>query len=139
MWRQWFPIENEYRVEQRKDIAKLAITLSFPMGNQFAGGNMVAAGIYDFLPIEMVTGFPFIIQVEFLLVSSREITIFNKKWNQGILKYISFAFCSTLHSLISANSPILSKFWIFGYLPCDIPRYPQDHSLEKLEMSFTFN
>jgi len=62
MWRQWFPIENEYRVEQRKDIAKWAITLAFPMGNRFAGGNMVAAGIYAFLPTEMVTGFPFIIQ-----------------------------------------------------------------------------
>ena len=82
MWSQWFPIENEYRVEQRKDIEKWAITLAFPMGNQFASGNMVAAGIYVFLPIEMVTRFPFIIQVEFLLVSSRESIIFNKKWNQ---------------------------------------------------------
>jgi len=46
MWREWFPIENEYRVEQRKDIAKWAIiTLSFPMGNRFAGGNMVATGL----------------------------------------------------------------------------------------------
>ena len=62
MWRQWFPIENEYRVEQRKDIVKYAITLAFRMGNRFVGGNMVAAGIYAFLPIEMVTGFPFILQ-----------------------------------------------------------------------------
>ena len=81
MWRQWFPIENEYRVEERKDIAKWAITLAFPMGNRFAGGNMVVAGIYAFIPTEMVTGFPFIIQAEFLLVSSRESIIFNNKWS----------------------------------------------------------
>ena len=31
---------------------------------------MVAVGIYAFLPTKMVTGFPFIIQAEFLLVSS---------------------------------------------------------------------
>ena len=40
------------------------------MGNRFSGGDMVAADIFSFLPTEMVTGFPFIIQVEFLLVSS---------------------------------------------------------------------
>ena len=40
------------------------------MGNRFSGGNMVAAGIYAFLPTEMVTGFPFIIQANFSLVSS---------------------------------------------------------------------
>ena len=40
------------------------------MGNQFAGENIIGAGIYAFLPTEMVTGFPFIIQAEFLLVSS---------------------------------------------------------------------
>ena len=40
------------------------------MGNRFAGGNMVAAGIYTFLPTDMVIRFPFIIQAEFLLVSS---------------------------------------------------------------------
>ena len=58
MWRQWLPVENEYRIEQRKDIEKWAITLAFPMGNIFAfpmgnifaGGNMVAAGIYAFIP-----------------------------------------------------------------------------------------
>ena len=70
MWRKWLLVENEYRVEQRKDIAKWAITLSFPMGTRFAGGNMVATGICAFLPTEMVIGFPFIIQAEFLLVSS---------------------------------------------------------------------
>ena len=136
MWRQWFPVENEYMVEQRKDIAKWVITLAFPMGNRFAGGNMVDAGIYDFLPTEMVTRFSFIIQAEFLLVSSRERIIFNNKWNQGILKCIPFAFFLEFHSLISVDSPILSKFWIFGYLPCDIPRYPPDHNSNKLEMPF---
>ena len=40
------------------------------MGNRFAGGNMVVASIYAFIPIEMVTRFPFIIQAYFLPVSS---------------------------------------------------------------------
>ena len=40
------------------------------MGNRFVGGNIVAGGIYAFLPTEMVTRSTFIIQVEFSLVSS---------------------------------------------------------------------
>jgi len=32
MWRQQFPVENECRVEQRKDVGKWAITLDFSMG-----------------------------------------------------------------------------------------------------------
>ena len=139
MWRQWFLVENEYGVEQRKDIEKWAITLAFPMGNRFAGGNMVVAGIYDFLPTKMVTRFPFIIQVEFLLVSYRESIIFNNKWNQGILKCIPFAFCLAFRSFTSDNSPILSNIWIFGCLPCDIPCYPWDHNSDKLDMPFRFN
>jgi len=125
MWRQWFPVENEYRVEQRKDVAKWAITLAFPLGKRFTGKNMIAAGIYALHPTEMVTGFPFIIQTDFLLVSSRESIIFNNNWNQGILHCIPLAFCSAFRALISVKSPLSSKVGVFGYLPCDIPCYPQ--------------
>ena len=37
MWRQWFPMEDECKVEKRKDIEKWALTLAFPMGKWLTG------------------------------------------------------------------------------------------------------
>jgi len=85
---------------------------------------MAVVGIYAFLPTEIVTGFPFIIQAYFLLVSSRESITFNNKWNQGILRCVPLAFCSAFLALISGNSPLSSKTWVYRYLPFHIPRYP---------------
>ena len=45
MWRQQFPMEDECRVEQRKDVEKWTITLSFPMAKNVQRGNMPALGI----------------------------------------------------------------------------------------------
>ena len=106
-----------------KDVGKWAITLSFPLGERFTGGNMAATGRYAFLPTEMIIGFPFIIQADFLFVSSRESIIFNNNWNQGILHCISLFFCSAFRTLMSVNLPLSLKTWVYRYLPYDIPRY----------------
>lgn len=78
-------MKKEYKVEQRKDLEKWAITLAFPFDKRITRGKMGAPGIYAFLPTETVTGFPFVIQADFLL-ASRESIIFDNKWNQGILE-----------------------------------------------------
>jgi len=84
---------------------------------------MAATGRYAFLPTEMIIGFPFIIQADFLFVSSRESIIFNNNWNQGILHCISLFFCSAFRTLMSVNLPLSLKTWVYRYLPYDIPRY----------------
>eukprot|EP01018_Ginkgo_biloba_P017680 Gb_37162 [translate_table: standard] len=126
MWRQRFPVNLECRVEERKDITRWAITLAFPMEERLTRG-MTAADIYAFLPTEMVTGLPFIIQADFLLASSRESIILDNKWNQGILDCLPSAFCaaflSLLHSVESVPPP--SRLYIFKYLPMGNPSYPQ--------------
>jgi len=77
------------------------ITLAFPFHERLnRSGNKMGAGIYAFLPTEMVTGFPFVIQADFLLVTSTESIIFYSKWNQGILNCIPSAFCSAFSSLL---------------------------------------
>ena len=86
---------------------------------------MVAVGIYAFLPMEMVTRFPVIIQEDVLLVLSIESIIFNNKWNKGIFYCVLLAFCSIFYTLISGNAPLSSKTWLFIFLPFDTPRYMQ--------------
>jgi hypothetical protein len=108
MWRQCFPVQEQSRIEERKDMDKWVITLAFPFEERLnRAENKIASGIYAFLPTEMITGFPFIIQADFLLVSSRESIILNNKWNQGILDCIPSAFCSAFISLLCSVNQLL--------------------------------
>ncbi|RZC63306.1 hypothetical protein C5167_025064 [Papaver somniferum] len=71
MWRQRFPVKLENKVERRMEVEKWIITLALPVGQRLHRG-MSSPGIYAFLPTEMVTNFPFIVQADFVLASSRE-------------------------------------------------------------------
>ncbi|CAA7014876.1 unnamed protein product [Microthlaspi erraticum] len=84
MWRQKFTVKLENRVERRSEVDDWMITLAFPYGERLVCGN-TSPGIYAFLPTEMVTNFPFIIQADFILSSSRETILLDDIWNQGIL------------------------------------------------------
>eukprot|EP01018_Ginkgo_biloba_P017679 Gb_05417 [translate_table: standard] len=125
MWRQCFRVNLESRVDERKDIEKWAITLAFPLDERLTRGN-AAVGVYAFLPTEMVTGFPFIIQSDFLLVSSRESMVLDNKWNQGILDCIPSAFCAAFIALLRGeeSSPQSSRAHLFKYLPIVNPSCP---------------
>lgn len=70
------------------EVDEWVITLAFPYGERLNRGN-ISPGIYAFLPTKMVTNFPFIIQADFLLSSSREAILLNSKWNKGILNCVS--------------------------------------------------
>ncbi|KAL9293005.1 hypothetical protein AtEden1_Chr3g0188441 [Arabidopsis thaliana] len=71
MWRQKLTVKDENRVGRRSEVEELLITFAFPLGD-LALGDSSPPGIYAFLPTEMVTNFPFIIQGDFILASSRE-------------------------------------------------------------------
>ena len=59
---------------------KWVITLAFLFKERLnKDGNNIAANIYAFLPTKMVTKFPFVIQADFLLATSREGVIFYSK------------------------------------------------------------
>lgn len=71
MWRQKLTVKDKNRVGRRSEVEELLITFAFPLGD-LALGDSSPPGIYAFLPTEMVTNFPFIIQGDFILASSRE-------------------------------------------------------------------
>jgi len=124
MWRRCFLVQELSRIEETKGINKWVITLAFPMAQHLNRiGNALAAGIYAFLPTYMVTRFPFIIQADFLLVSSRESIILNNKWNLGILNCIPSAFYSSFISLLHCDESTLpiSSSNFFKYLPVNTP------------------
>lgn len=56
----------ENRVERRMDVDELVITLAFPNQERLQRGKTLP-GVYAFLPTEMISNFPFIIQADFVL------------------------------------------------------------------------
>lgn len=84
MWKQKFAVKPECRVKKRVEVDQWVINLAFPHGQRLSRG-VRSPGVYAYLPTEMVTNFPFIIQADFLLASSRESILFDSQWNLGIL------------------------------------------------------
>ncbi|XP_031273816.1 uncharacterized protein LOC116132300 [Pistacia vera] len=125
MWRQKFPVKEESRVERRMDIEEWVITLAFPFGNRLKKGT-TSPGVYAFLPTEMVTNFPFIIQADFLLASSREAILFDNKWNEGILDCVPSAFVKAIESLVKTeNAPVSNLPPMFNFLPVKSSSYQE--------------
>ncbi|KAM0894537.1 hypothetical protein ACQ4PT_024379 [Festuca glaucescens] len=126
MWRQKFPVNPENRVGKRAEIYEWVVTLAFPHGERLSRGKHLSPGVYAFLPTEMVTGFPFIIQADFLLASSREAILFDSPWNKGILECIPSAFMNAFVALVKsgADAPEMSLPSMFRFLPVNSSLIP---------------
>ncbi|GLT39951.1 hypothetical protein SLA2020_141160 [Shorea laevis] len=132
MWKQRFPIREENKVERRVEVEQWVITLAFPNQERLHRGTTLP-GVYAFLPTEMVTNFPFIIQADFVLSSSREMILLDNKWNQGILERVPSAFVSAFISLVklTENSPISSLPRMFGFLPVNSSSFAELNALRE--------
>ncbi|KAH7510806.1 hypothetical protein FEM48_ZijujUnG0086000 [Ziziphus jujuba var. spinosa] len=126
MWKQKFPVRQDCRVERRMEVEEWVITLAFPFGERPNRG-MQSPGVYAFLPTEMVTNFPFIIQADFLLASSRETILLDNKWNKGILECVPLAFINAFISLVktTGDAPAFNLPQLFGFLPIDSSNYQE--------------
>ncbi|KAF8652234.1 hypothetical protein HU200_062869 [Digitaria exilis] len=105
VWRQKFPVKAENKVEKRDKIDEWV--------------KKLLPGVYAFLPTEMITDFPFIIQADFLLSSSREAVLFDSPWNKGILECVPTAFMSAFVTLVKStpDAPAMSLPSMFNFLP----------------------
>ncbi|XP_034926007.1 uncharacterized protein [Populus alba] len=119
LWKQKFPVRQENKVDMRMEVEDWVITLAFPNGERLHRGMEHSPGIYAFLPTEMVTNFPFIIQADFILASSRETIRWDNIWNQGILDCVPFAFIEAFVSLVKTvhGAPASSLPRMFKFLP----------------------
>ncbi|KAK1257378.1 hypothetical protein QJS04_geneDACA023613 [Acorus gramineus] len=123
MWKQKFPVRVDSEVERRKEVEEWAITLAFSHGQRLDR----SPGVYAFLPTEMVTGFPFVIQADFVLASSRETILLDNKWNKGILSCVASAFVSAFESMLktSQSAPDFALPPYFKFLPVKSSAYPE--------------
>ncbi|KAK1407155.1 hypothetical protein QVD17_38766 [Tagetes erecta] len=132
MWKQRFPVKKENKVDMRREVDEWVITLAFPLGKRLTSYTSFP-GIYSFLPTETVTNFPFIIQADFLLASSRENILWDNKWNQGILDCVPLAFVSAFVSMVkSVNANVSSFPGIFQLLPVHSSTHPKLNCLRDI-------
>ncbi|PWA45853.1 DNA binding,ATP binding protein [Artemisia annua] len=126
MWKQRFPVKHENKVDVRSEVEEWVITLAFPVGRRLNRGASMP-GIYSFLPTETVTNFPFVIQADFLLASSRENIMWDNKWNQGILDCVPVAFMNAFTSLIKStqSAPVSTLSSMFRFLPINESSHPK--------------
>ncbi|XP_047328614.1 uncharacterized protein LOC124932056 [Impatiens glandulifera] len=125
MWRQRFPVKPEHRVDKRKEVEDWVLTLSFPIGQRLNRG-LNSPGVYAFLPTEMCSNFPFIVQADFILASSRETILMDNKWNQGILGCVPTAFVNAFSSLVKTSeedTPVSTLVSMFDFLPINSSSY----------------
>uniref|UniRef100_A0A0E0MMB3 Uncharacterized protein n=1 Tax=Oryza punctata TaxID=4537 RepID=A0A0E0MMB3_ORYPU len=132
MWKQKFVVKQECRDKKRMEVDKWVITLAFPHGQRLSRGAR-SPSVYAFLPTEMVTNLPFIIQVDFLLASSRESILFDSQWNRGILDCVPSAFVNAFEALLksSSNAPSFALPPIFRFLPIatsSIPMFDSEYN-----------
>ncbi|ERN06240.1 hypothetical protein AMTR_s00016p00192470 [Amborella trichopoda] len=132
MWKQRFPVKSENRVEGRKEIEELVISLAFPHGERLKRGTS-SARVYAFLSTEMITNFPFIIQADFLLSPSTETIISNNKWNHGFLNCFPMAFNFAFSSLLKSieESPRSTIATVLDFLPIRASPFPELNIVRK--------
>ncbi|KAI3688637.1 hypothetical protein L2E82_46363 [Cichorium intybus] len=119
-------VKPEHKVDVRMEVDEWVITLAFPHGKRLNRGSSLP-GIYSFLPTETVTNFPFIMQADFLLASSRENILWDNKWNHGILDCFPVAFINAFTSLVKSiqNAPVSSLPNMFWFLPINVSSHPK--------------
>ncbi|XP_065872779.1 uncharacterized protein [Euphorbia lathyris] len=132
IWKQKFPVREENKVDRRKEMEHWTVTLAFPNAERLHSG-MGLPGVYAFLPTEMVTNFPFIIQADFILSSSRETILLDNTWNQGILDCVPLAFVKALEALVKTteDAPISSLPRMFEFLPVNTSPYPKFNAVRE--------
>ncbi|EFJ37361.1 hypothetical protein SELMODRAFT_69403, partial [Selaginella moellendorffii] len=70
MFKQTLKVPQEAKVEKRKDVDSWTITLAFPVDDRISSSCSIG-DIFSFLPSDIHSGLPFLINSDFLLVSSR--------------------------------------------------------------------
>ncbi|KAF4379461.1 hypothetical protein G4B88_024446 [Cannabis sativa] len=124
MWRQVFPVKPENRVNSRLDVEKWIITLAFPFGNRLRSRGISSVGVFAFLPTAMVTNFPFVIQADFILASSRESILLDNLWNLGILECVPSAFVKAFQTCVRKDC-LFSMAQVYEFLPACASSYPE--------------
>lgn len=91
-----FRVPSDLYEKKRIDINDRRVSVAFP----FSDKEKFAKNIFAFLPTEVNSGFPFLINADFILESSRERIQFHREWNQWLRDCLAPTFLEAFKSLL---------------------------------------
>jgi hypothetical protein len=95
--------------EKREGIQERVITIAFPLSDNAAPGL-----IYAYLPTEVDSGLPFLINADFILTANRESIQVEREWNVWLQGEIVDAVVSALLQRVNTDTP---DCMVYGYVP----------------------
>jgi hypothetical protein len=108
-----FPKPEDVQHKERAGIESRTVSVAIPLGRDSQRGKLFA-----YLPVWEETGLPFLVNADFLLVSSREGIQEDEPWNKWLRDCIVETYVSAFLALL--NSPMLAvetKISAYGSIP----------------------
>lgn len=106
--------------EKRVGIESRTVSVAIPLDSKPNPGN---GKLFAYLPVWEDTGLPFLINADFLLVSSREGLREDEAWNKWLRDCITETYVKAFLSLVNApDLPVEFKFAAYASLPLETHR-----------------
>jgi hypothetical protein len=125
-------VPSSLNEEKRANVTSREITLAFPVKHVIQ-----CTRLYSYLPTELQTGLPFLINADFLLPASRESVLVDNSWNIWMRDEVSIFVEDTLSSFLESSEDELN----FGLIPLiekctvDFLKPIFEQSIERLKSS----
>lgn len=96
----------EITEEKRNGIDERAVTVALPLSEYIIAqiiALLFSGKIFAFLPTQVYSGLPFLVNADFLVPAGRETIQFNKDWNKWLRDCIAPTFVEAFVTLIQSN------------------------------------
>ncbi|QDF75265.1 MULTISPECIES: DUF3883 domain-containing protein [Shewanella] len=100
-------VPKDLNEEKRAKVKCRDITLAFPLDH-----HSTKCRLYAYLPTELYTGLPFLVNADFLLPASREGVLVDKQWNLWMRDEISQFVYDSLSDLLVVDDTLQAFKWI---------------------------
>ena len=104
-----FDVPDDLHEEKRKGIERSEITVAFPLGS--VTGN---ERLFAYLPTEEKPGFPFYVNADFLLPTSREKIKKDNNWNDWLLEQVPKVVVKGIMQMLKDDE---YKYQSYSYIP----------------------
>ncbi len=105
---------NNINIDEREGVLSREICIAIPLDDDAYNGKLFA-----YLPVKDGTGFPILINADFILTSSRE-NVASNKWNDWLWNEIPSFFAEIIEDVMCDDSySIEQKQIIFSHIPTD--------------------
>ena len=99
-------VPEDLKEDKREGVKQRDLTLAFPYH------ELTKSVLYAYLPTELDTGLPFLINADFLLPASRESVLVNVPWNDWVRDEVALFAADTLSDILESSNQLEDFKWI---------------------------